>query len=121
MVLGIGINTELRAADLPVDTATSIGIEGGTFDRHEFLASVLAGVQEGYGELVSRGTEFPASPYAERIRQGMATLGAQVAVSLPGGDVLTGRATGLDTGGDLVIDEQHHVSAGDVQHVRPAE
>ena len=51
------------------------------------------------------------------------TVGARVRVTLPGGDVLIGTATGLDGDGRIVVRqdgsaEPHRVAAGDVEHLR---
>ena len=52
------------------------------------------------------------------------TVGRDVRVELPGGAALTGRATGVDPGGRLVVtgpDGETAVGAGDVVHVRAAD
>ncbi|MBE7190572.1 MAG: biotin--[acetyl-CoA-carboxylase] ligase, partial [Jatrophihabitans endophyticus] len=52
-----------------------------------------------------------------------ATLGHQVRVTLTGGPPLVGEAVDLDGSGRLVLDGRGRtttVSAGDVEHVRPA-
>ena len=49
------------------------------------------------------------------------TVGRDVRVELPGGATLTGRATGVDPGGRLVVAGpagETVVGAGDVVHVR---
>ena len=50
------------------------------------------------------------------------TIGSDVAVSLPDGEVLCGRAQRIDADGRLVVEQEGEfesaVSAGDVVHVR---
>jgi BirA family biotin operon repressor/biotin-[acetyl-CoA-carboxylase] ligase len=54
---------------------------------------------------------------------GCVTVGQEVRVELPGGEVLRGRATGVDPSGRLVVlgpGGETVVGAGDVVHVRSA-
>jgi len=54
----------------------------------------------------------------ERYRKDCDTVGREVTVHLPGGEELTGTATGLDRNGRLIVSERA-IGAGDVVHVRP--
>jgi BirA family biotin operon repressor/biotin-[acetyl-CoA-carboxylase] ligase len=122
-VVGVGLNTAMTAAELPVPTATSLLLESGAAeppDRAEVLADVLTGIRETYGEWVLGGaaaTEELAVSYAAACR----TLGRDVRVDLPDGTTLEGRAVAVDATGRLVVeaaDGRHEVGAGDVVHVR---
>lgn len=127
-IIGIGINVSLEAAELPVPTATSLALAGGSTDREQLLADVLGGLRSGLGELFGHATELSERrlgvsdlAVGRRVRDTMLTLGRGVRVELPGGRSLTGRATGLGAGGDLVVETPEgtgEVSAGDVIHVR---
>ncbi|MDN6748093.1 MAG: biotin--[acetyl-CoA-carboxylase] ligase, partial [Brevibacterium sp.] len=64
--------------------------------------------------------DISRSTVGDEVRANMVTLGTQVRVERPDGSNLYGRATGLDAGGDLIIDNDISVSAGDVHHLRPA-
>ncbi|MET0871940.1 MAG: biotin--[acetyl-CoA-carboxylase] ligase, partial [Paeniglutamicibacter terrestris] len=52
----------------------------------------------------------------------MVSLGQQVDAYLPDGTVLRGRAVELDADGSLLLrtmdNAEHHVLAGDIQHLR---
>lgn len=117
-VVGIGLNTTLRADEIPVDTATSLAIEGATeTDRTIVLRSLLRNLESLY--VAWRASEGDPGAgirdsYARRCR----TIGQQVRVSLPDGSVLEGEASALDDLGRLVVNGRA-VSAGDVTHVRP--
>jgi BirA family transcriptional regulator, biotin operon repressor / biotin---[acetyl-CoA-carboxylase] ligase len=116
-VLGIGLNVSTTEAELPVDTATSVGlVTGSAPDRTELLARVLGRLVDEYdawqADGPARGETLRAS-YTEACM----TLGREVRVELPGGEVRTGTARGIDAGGRLVVDE-FAVGAGDVVHVR---
>jgi BirA family biotin operon repressor/biotin-[acetyl-CoA-carboxylase] ligase len=118
-VVGIGVNVDQGADELPVDTATSLALETGPRDRTELFGVVL----EELGALL---TEAARSPYAfvEEYRAACDTVGQVVRVELPGGTHLEGRAVGVDDHGRLEVEtsgEVVAVAAGDVVHVRPRE
>jgi BirA family biotin operon repressor/biotin-[acetyl-CoA-carboxylase] ligase len=113
-VIGIGINVGMSRDQLPVETATSLRIAGSEADRTEVFGAVAH-------ELAETLAALAADPAAVlgRFREDCATLGRQVEVHLPGGEVLAGTATEVDDHGRLVVDGRA-VGAGDVVHVRPA-
>ncbi|WP_309132447.1 biotin--[acetyl-CoA-carboxylase] ligase [Brevibacterium sp.] len=125
IILGMGINTRLSSADLPRETASSLAIEKGTdgseIDHEDLLVSILATLIPAYQELIDNGdSDFSSSAAAEKVRANMVTLGSQVRVERPDGTSVIGRATGLDAGGDLILDGDRSYSAGDVHHLRTA-
>ena len=125
IVLGVGINTRLERADLPRKSASSIAIEKGTdgseIDHEDLLVSILSTLIPAYGELVEYGDDdFNRGTVGKQVHANMVTLGTRVKVERPDGTNLFGMATGLDSGGDLIIDDEICVSAGDVHHLRPA-
>jgi BirA family transcriptional regulator, biotin operon repressor / biotin---[acetyl-CoA-carboxylase] ligase len=117
-VLGIGLNVSTTEAELPVDTATSVALATGSApDRTELLARVLGRLADEYAawQDAEGATRIEAlrTAYAEAC----VTIGREVRVELPGGEVRTGTARGIDSGGRLVVDG-FAVGAGDVVHVR---
>ncbi len=125
-VLGVGLNVSLTADELPVPTATSLALESGPGaepDRTHLLVELLRSLREAYDAWQAGGTDATG-----RLRSSYAaacvTVGREVRVDLPGGRVLTGRATAIDDAGRLVVltDEgEVVVGAGDVVHVRARE
>jgi len=115
-VIGIGINVSTTADELPVPTATSLAIAGADVDRAALLLAVLgelAKVLEQWGE----STESLRSAYVDDCE----TVGQVVEVSLPAGDTVHGRATGIDEDGRLDVETDGGrvaIGAGDVVHVR---
>lgn len=112
-VVGIGLNTGMTAEELPVDTATSLFLETGIQpDRTQVLIDVLRALF---------GLYLDAEPAAlhEDYVNASVTLGRQVRVELPGGEVVEGRADRLDEHGRLVVGDKV-VGAGDVVHARLA-
>lgn len=116
-IAGIGLNTGLKAAELPVSTATSVVAETGVQpDRTTLLAAVLDAMGEHYDQWTHGSDALPAA-----YQEACSTLGQQVRVELPHGGVLTGIAEGIDASGRLLVqgpDGIVAVGAGDVVHVR---
>ncbi|MFT4050865.1 MAG: biotin--[acetyl-CoA-carboxylase] ligase [Microbacterium sp.] len=117
VVVGAGVNTTMETAILPVPTATSFADQGAVADEDRLLADFLVGLRDGIADLAVGGHGAVAARVAARC----STLGSDVAVSLPDGTTLRGRALRLDDAGRLVIERggvEMAVGAGDVVHVR---
>jgi BirA family biotin operon repressor/biotin-[acetyl-CoA-carboxylase] ligase len=117
-VVGIGVNVDQTATELPVPTATSLALAGRPRDRTELFGDLLGRIRSGL-EDVARSPREWVGPY----RDLCATVGSDVRVDLPGGEVLVGRATDVDDHGRLVVETSSgttRVAAGDVVHVRPS-
>jgi BirA family transcriptional regulator, biotin operon repressor / biotin---[acetyl-CoA-carboxylase] ligase len=117
VVVGIGLNVSTTADELPPG-GTSLAVEGAECtDRDPLLRAVLRTFGPLYTEWEATDPDL-RGPYGEVCD----TIGRDVRVQLPDGGVLTGRATGVDEFGRLVIDTadgERTVSAGDVTRVRP--
>jgi BirA family biotin operon repressor/biotin-[acetyl-CoA-carboxylase] ligase len=111
-VIGIGINVDQAADELPVPAATSVRIAGGRVDRTALLGAVLTGLEETLALLREDAGSVLAS-----YREQCSTLGAEVDVHLPGGGLLTGTAEAIDGHGRVVV-AGRAVGAGDVVHLR---
>lgn len=120
-VVGVGINVDLTADELPVPTATSIGLElGSPVDRTEVLVEVLNAIREAFVAWEAGG-DLNGMRLAESYAEACVTVGRAVRVDLPGGAVLEGIAVEIDPAGQLVVEVdgvRHPVAAGDVVHVR---
>jgi BirA family biotin operon repressor/biotin-[acetyl-CoA-carboxylase] ligase len=145
VVIGIGINVWQGHADLPGDVAaTSLALAaapGGTGLsppaspsastagpglRERLLAELLAGLSHWYvawRDQASPGDADACGLRREYIRRCI-TLGRPVTVTMPGAEVITGTAAGLDWAGRLEVRTARGlvpVTAGDVVHVRAPE
>ena len=118
-VVGVGINVSTTEAELPVPTATSLALATGrTPDRTDLLAAVLSRLAEEYAAWQRPGGE---RALRAAYLAACGTVGRTVRVDLPTGPPLTGRATGVDEQGRLLVatdSGEHAVGAGDVVHVR---
>ncbi|CUR57087.1 BirA, biotin-(Acetyl-CoA-carboxylase) ligase [metagenome] len=121
-VVGVGINVSTAREELPVDTATSLGIElSSAPDRTGVLLAVLAELHRSYAEWSADGSdEFLRAAYVRHC----STIGRQVRVDLPGGSAVHGTARDVDARGRLVVESPAGttvVGAGDVVHVRSSD
>ncbi|MEW2523599.1 biotin--[acetyl-CoA-carboxylase] ligase [Streptomyces sp. NPDC047071] len=123
VVVGIGVNVTLRAAELPVPHAGSLALAGaaGT-DRDPLLRAVLRSLERWYGDWRGAGGDPAACGLQEAYAAGCATLGRAVRAELPGGREVSGEAVAVDGDGRLVLATaegvREPVGAGDVVHLR---
>lgn len=114
VVLGIGMNVAMDSAHLPIPTATSVLLEGGTPDRTALLAALLVGLERRIAQWRA-GDVAVETDYRDRC----ATIGRLVRVELPSGDRLSGIVTGIDADGHLIVEDGEttsRITAGDVIH-----
>lgn len=116
-VIGVGINVSSSRDELPVETATSLLLETGVApDRTDLLNALLESLETTLATLTS---DLPGLRH--RYAEACVTVGRDVRVQVPAARDLTGRVTGLDDGGQLVVQTATGpvaVGAGDVTHVR---
>lgn len=135
-IVGIGLNVLIPEWELPTERATSLlasgavrGTDGPDGDALTFadpesaaLADrLVSGIVSELVRLCDLADRDPGAVRARVLRNSL-TLGTEVRVHLPAGDVVDGRARDLASDGSLVVDlptgGQLTVSAGDVQHLR---
>jgi BirA family biotin operon repressor/biotin-[acetyl-CoA-carboxylase] ligase len=124
VVIGMGLNVSLRQEELPVETATSLAIEGAArAGRQEILCAALGELERWYPAWA--GGASPGNPDASGLRaeyRGRSvTLGRPVRVEFPGGKAARGTALDVDAEGRLLLRTAGGplaVSAGDVVHLR---
>ncbi|MEY4451365.1 MAG: hypothetical protein RLZZ380_486 [Actinomycetota bacterium] len=114
VVIGAGVNLTLEKHELPIESATSLLLEGSTISPDEFLNSYL-------NSLADLLNEFDSVP--EIVRTECSTIGQTVRVIFPDGSEQVGLATGLDDSGRLLVSVPGEtqllaVSAADIQHLR---
>jgi BirA family transcriptional regulator, biotin operon repressor / biotin---[acetyl-CoA-carboxylase] ligase len=123
VVVGVGLNVSTSAAELPVETATSLLLEGySELNRAELLVGFLRRFYGLYTGWQAHGGDAEASGLAGGYRASCATLGSEVSVEL-GTHTLFGRAVEIDAYGRLVVQPTGGgalvpVAAGDVTHIR---
>ncbi|HTM84463.1 MAG TPA: biotin--[acetyl-CoA-carboxylase] ligase, partial [Mycobacterium sp.] len=120
-VMGAGLNLTIPADQLPTPAATSLTLHGVHGDNllDRALSAYLRELQHAYAQLLADGSDGIRA----QVSAACSTLGQQVRVELPGGEVLNGQAVDLDESGRLRIKTTTDapltaVAAGDVTHVR---
>lgn len=130
VIVGTGINLLIPEWELPTDRASSLLAAGADTGGAESLADaagadladrVLADYASELLRLVRLAADNPGAVRARVARHSL-TLGTEVRVHLPGGEIVDGRARALADDGSLVVDlptgGELTVSAGDVEHLR---
>lgn len=115
-VLGMGLNVALTEEQLPVPTATSVRLAGSLVAADVLAVAVLASLHRWYSHWDAGGSLLDA------YRASCDTIGRDVRVLLPG-QIVEGRAVGVDAAGSLLVRTGGVVrafAAGDVVHVRPS-
>lgn len=123
VAVGIGVNVDQTADELPVPWATSLAQAGArAADRATVLVALVASLDEVARRWGEHGGDAAAAGLVEEVASVCATIGQDVRVELPGGHVLAGVAQGLADDGALEVrtadGTAHRVLAGDVAHVR---
>lgn len=121
VVVGLGLNVTLGAAERPVPEATSLALEGAACtDRDPLLRAVLRRLAERLDAWAATGGT-PATGLRDDYRARCTTLGRLVRVAVPGGAAVEGRAVDVDDAGRLVVQTAAGttaLAAGDVVHLR---
>ena len=114
VVVGIGLNVDMNKSELPVPTATSLALENfAELKRNVILPEILKNFA-----LTIEQWESGSSIAMEQYRQVSSTLGKEVEVHLPSGEILNSRATGINEMGELQLASGARVNVGDVIHLR---
>jgi BirA family transcriptional regulator, biotin operon repressor / biotin---[acetyl-CoA-carboxylase] ligase len=120
VVIGAGANVSQERSELAVQTATSLALCGATgIRREELVVRYLTGLAGLHRTWSAGGAGLVALRAA--YRHCCLTIGLDVDVHQPGGQVVRGTATGVDDVGRLVVSSGRSSkahAAGDVVHVR---
>ena len=136
VVIGVGVNLTFGSEELPTPTSTSLLLAGvekvGDELTDAVLSSYLRELRALYRSL-GAGTGLDAAgpdvpgPDVGALRGALlavcSTVGQRVKVSLPGGELLFGTATGVDDSGRILVTDASDgsvqaVAAGDITHLR---
>jgi BirA family biotin operon repressor/biotin-[acetyl-CoA-carboxylase] ligase len=122
VVVGTGLNVSTRPDELPPG-ASSLAMEvGRTVDRAPVLLEFLRALERRYLAWTAVLGDPVQSGLAHDYLTWCATVGTEVAVTMPDGGVLEGVAEAVDWDGRLVVRTATgavELASGDVRHVRP--
>lgn len=126
-VVGVGLNVGMTEDELPVPEATSLAVEAveaaSAPDRTDLLLALLQAIWEAYATWETGG-DLAEKRLAESYAAACVSIARDVRVDLPSGEVLEGRAVGIDPDGRLLVQTSagpRAVGAGDVVHVRASD
>lgn len=113
-MVGIGINVGMEESELPVDTATSLLLEGAVdLTRNQILCELLEEFEEHFSQW-DKGIDEVQPLYVQLSE----TLGKDVRIEYPGGATHLATAESISDTGALVLDDGTHVQSADVIHLR---
>jgi BirA family biotin operon repressor/biotin-[acetyl-CoA-carboxylase] ligase len=128
VVVGVGLNVSIRPEELPPPgpgalAATSLRLAGsGETDREPLLTAILADFERWYQAWQQAGGDPDHSGLRAGYLRLSGTVGRRVQAELPGGQLLSGLAVGVDPDGRLLVrvssGAEVPVAAGDVVHLR---
>ena len=112
----------LAAGSLDRESLLTGILAAGSLDRESLLTGILAGFERRYQAWVQAGGDPERCGLRAEYTGLCATIGRRVRAELPGGQLLSGLAVGVDPDGRLVVrvspDSEVPVAAGDVVHLR---
>jgi len=114
VVVGIGINVDLQADELPTDMSTSLVLEKIQASRETLIAALLAEIE--------KITELASETWLPLYLEASSTIGTQVSVARKSESVVIGLATAVLKSGELLLDSEDgliEITSGDVLQVRP--
>ena len=131
VVVGVGLNVSTTPAELPPPRpgalpATSLASQAAQNDpapdREALFAAILASFERWYQAWRQAAGDPEASGLRPAYTRLCATIGRQVRAELPGDQLLSGLAVGVDSDGRLLVrapsGAESAVAAGDVVHLR---
>lgn len=111
LIIGIGINVDLKVEDLPVSHATSLSIEGFTVNRIELISKVLEEINFFRNKDIS---------WVEDYSKICLTLNKNISVTKFSGETITGQAIEVLSTGALMIknlENLYQITVGDIVHL----
>lgn len=128
IVVGVGLNVSTEPGELPPPgpgglAATSLRIAGAAAqEREPLLTAILAAFERWYLLWRRAGGDPGRCGLRAEYTRLSGTIGRRVRAELPGGQVLSGLAVGVEQDGRLLVRVSPHtelpVAAGDVVHLR---
>lgn len=124
VVIGAGLNVSQTQAQLPIDAATSLTLQGAEdLSRDGILFRYLAGLKNLYEDFVAARGDAATNGLRSHVIGACSSVGRRVRAILPGDKELIGEAIGIDETGRLLISpeaggEVVAIAAGDIVHLR---
>ncbi|MGI8722329.1 MAG: biotin--[acetyl-CoA-carboxylase] ligase [Geodermatophilaceae bacterium] len=121
VAVGLGLNVSTTADELP-SGATSLLAHGALVSREALLVELITSLESWYAAWSDANGDADDSGLRAGYERCCDTLGQEVTLQFPAGEVLRGTAEGIDSSGGLQVrtadGTRTTVVAGDVVHVR---
>jgi BirA family biotin operon repressor/biotin-[acetyl-CoA-carboxylase] ligase len=123
VVIGTGLNIKQTKDELPIETATSMALEGADVSIDQILAAYVGELRALYSAFVNAGGDAQVSGLRQAVLDRCGSIGRRVRAIMPGDQDLVGHAVGIDETGRILIQPEGNrdlfaVSAGDIIHLR---
>lgn len=114
VIVGIGINVELHAEELPTENATSLALLNISTSREALIAALLVELE--------KATQLKSKEWLPLYAKDSSTIGTLISVARKSESIVNGMAVSVLKSGELVLDTkdgQIEITSGDVLQVRP--
>lgn len=123
VVIGVGLNIAQNKDELPIETATSLRLEGASVSFEAALESFLNEFVHLYRAFTLYRGDADSSGLRRSASAKCSSIGRRVRVMLPGDQVLEGKGVELDQSGRILVavdgeQQLYAVAAGDIVHLR---
>jgi BirA family biotin operon repressor/biotin-[acetyl-CoA-carboxylase] ligase len=109
IIIGIGINVDIRQDELPVTTATSLYLQGCIeCNRDDLLVTVLRNFSRYLRRWESKDGEL-----LQEYKVASATIGQRLRIEPQVGAIRESMAVGIDPSGALILSNGEHLTVGD--------
>ena len=124
VVIGAGLNVSQEQGDLPIESATSLRLQGAhTLEHDQVLARYLGHLKDLYQRFVANQGDAVASGLRFSVIEECGTINRRVKAIMPGDTEVLGEAVGIDDSGRVILlrkdsGQVFPVAAGDIVHLR---
>jgi len=115
VIIGVGLNVSMREDELPVDTATSLILEGfSEVDRNVIIKKILQVFEKHFMLWEIQGS----APFISAYEKICSSLQQKIQIILPNEDSKEAEATGISPLGELLLRDGSLVNSADILHLR---
>ena len=115
VIIGVGLNVYMQDHELPVQTATSLILEGfKEVDRNKIAKKILQVFEKHFSLWASHGS----APFISDYEKICSSLHEKIQIILPDGESMKAVATGISPLGELVLSDGTLINSADILHLR---
>ena len=115
VIIGVGLNVSMQDDELPVQTATSLILEGfREVDRNKIAKKILQVFEKYFSLWENQGS----APFISDYEKICSSLHEKIQIILPDGESMNAVATGISPQGELVLSDGTLINSADILHLR---